>query len=242
MHTRSILGIIAGCLVAMPIAVLAHEADEKLGKVMFHTSCKPGVRAEFNTGVAMLHSYWFGRARQTFESVLQKDPDCAMAYWGIALDRLGNTLAFAPNAKDSQAAWEALETAHKIGARTARERAWIDAISTYFRDYDKRPNNARLIDYNAAMEALTRHYPRDYEAKVFYALTLQASAAKTDVTYANQIKSAALLEQLPRISLYTVSVEEIRPMCTELSPAVAAAVPPVVAAVLALAKQLVNAD
>ena len=54
--------------------------------------------------------------------------------------------------------------------------------------------------------------------------------------------AAALLEQLPRISLYTVSVEEIRPMCTELSPAVAAAVPPVVAAVLALAKQLVNAD
>lgn len=54
--------------------------------------------------------------------------------------------------------------------------------------------------------------------------------------------AAALLEQLPRISLYTVSVEEIRPMCTELSPAVATAVPPVVAAVLALAKQLVNAD
>lgn len=50
--------------------------------------------------------------------------------------------------------------------------------------------------------------------------------------------AAALLEQLPAIHLYTISVEEVKPMCTDLSPAVAAAVPEVVHAMHALAARL----
>jgi hydrogenase maturation protease len=50
--------------------------------------------------------------------------------------------------------------------------------------------------------------------------------------------AAALIGRLPGVHLYTISVETIRPMCTELSPAVAAAVPPVAAAARARAAQL----
>ena len=50
--------------------------------------------------------------------------------------------------------------------------------------------------------------------------------------------AAALLVQLPNIHLYTISVEELKPMCTDLSPAVAAAVPEVVHAMHALAARL----
>jgi hydrogenase maturation protease len=50
--------------------------------------------------------------------------------------------------------------------------------------------------------------------------------------------AAALLEHLPAIHLYTISVEELKPMCTDLSPAVAAAVPEVVHAMHALAARL----
>jgi hydrogenase maturation protease len=50
--------------------------------------------------------------------------------------------------------------------------------------------------------------------------------------------AAALLGQLPAIHLYTISVEELKPMCTELSPAVVAAVPEVVHAMHALAARL----
>jgi hypothetical protein len=50
------------------------------------------VQRQFERGVAMLHSFWFIQARKTFEAVLQQDPTCAMAYWGIAVDLLGNTL------------------------------------------------------------------------------------------------------------------------------------------------------
>jgi len=50
--------------------------------------------------------------------------------------------------------------------------------------------------------------------------------------------AAALIGELPRIHLYTVAVVEVNPMCTELSPAVAAAVPEVVHAAHALACRL----
>src|SRR5215471_725225 len=83
------------------------QQDDKLGKVTFATSCDPKVQAEFNRGVAMLHSYWFLIARRTFEGILQQDPACAMAYWGVAMDYLGNTLVGPPTRTDAQAAWEA---------------------------------------------------------------------------------------------------------------------------------------
>ncbi len=191
---KSLLAVSALVLLSTGVAQ-AHE-DDKLGKVTFPTSCDAKVQAEFESGVAMLHSYWFSYAGKTFQSVLQKDPNCAMAYWGIALDLLGNSLSAPPPVKSAQAAWAALEKARAIGAKTARERDWIEAISTYYRDHDKVPVNVRLAAYNQAMEQMTQRYPDDYEARVFYALTLQASASKSDVTYATQIKSAAMLEKL----------------------------------------------
>jgi tetratricopeptide (TPR) repeat protein len=172
------------------------QQDEKLGKVIFPTSCSPDVQGEFERGVAMLHSYWFNYARKTFEGVLQRDPTCAMAYWGVAMDLLGNTLVGPPSRMDAQAAWEALEKARALGAKTERERDWIEALSAYYRDHDRISVDARLRAYNSAMEQITQQYPDDYEARVFHALTLQASASKSDTTYANQIKSAAILERL----------------------------------------------
>ena len=175
---------------------LAHEKADQLGKVTFQTSCSPKVQAQFETGVAMLHSYWFGEARKVFDAVLKDDPACAMAYWGIAVDYLGNSLAGPPSAKNAQLAWEALEKARTMGAGTQRERDWIDALRAYYRDHDKVSVDARLRAYDKAMAEITQRYPDDYEAWVFYALTLQATAPKDDRTYANQLRSAAILEKL----------------------------------------------
>jgi tetratricopeptide (TPR) repeat protein len=190
--TLALLGVV--CTIAQPPSALAQQ--DTLGKVTFPTSCDPGVQPQFERGIAMLHSYWFIQARKTFEAVLQQDPNCAMAYWGIAVDLLGNTLVGSPPPKNLQMAWEALEKAQAIGAKTPRERDWIDALSAYYRDHDKVAVDARLLAYSKAMEQLTQRYPDDFEAWVFYALTLQASAPQADKTYANQLKSAAILEKL----------------------------------------------
>ena len=62
----------------------------------------------------------------------------------------------------------------------------ITAITT-------RPVNARLANYKTALERLAQRYPDDYEAQVFYALALQAAASQNDTTYADQLKSVAIL-------------------------------------------------
>jgi len=208
-------GMITAALASGAIA----QQDEKLGRVSFPTSCDPNVQAQFDRGVAMLHSFWFLKARRTFEGILQQDPNCAIAYWGVAMDFLGNTLAVTPTRADSQAAWEALEKARVMGPKTQRESDWIEALSAYFRDHDKVAVDARLAAYNAAMERMAQTYPNDYEAQAYYALTLQASAQKSDLTYANQIKSAALLEKLfdenpahPGVTHYLIHAYDFAPL------------------------------
>jgi tetratricopeptide (TPR) repeat protein len=188
------------CVVALVAPASAQQ--EKLGKVSFPTSCDAKVQAQFERGVAMLHSYWFTEARKVFDAVAQQDPACAIAYWGLAVNYLGNSLAAAPPPKDVTAASEALDKARSIGAKTQRERDWIDAIGTYYKDADKTPVNARLAAYTKAMEQMT-----------------QASAPKNDKTYSNQLKSAEILERLfkqnpehPGVAHYLVHAYDYPPL------------------------------
>ena len=164
------LSLIAGLLTSALCSNAFGQQDEKLGKLSFPTSCDPKVQAEFERGVAMIHSYWFTVARRTFEGVLRQDPSCAMAHWGVAIDILGNTLVGPPTRDNANAAWAELEKARVIGAKTERERDWIAALSTYYRDHDKVSLTTRLAAYKAAMERLTQRYPEDFEAQVFYGL------------------------------------------------------------------------
>src|SRR5262245_26861348 len=194
-------------------------AQEKLGQITFPTSCAAGVQAQFERGVAMLHSYWFTESRKAFDAVVQQDPSCAMAYWGLAVTALGNSLAAPPSPKDAAAAWEAIEKARAVGTKTQRERDWIEAIGAYYRDHDKTPVTTRLAAYTRAMEEMTQRYPDDLEAWTYYALTLQASAPKNDKTYANQLKSAEILERLfrqnsehPGVAHYLVHAYDYPPL------------------------------
>ena len=205
-------------VIGVGAAASSFTQHHDLGTVRFPTSCQPAVQTEFERGVAMLHSYWFGYAGKTFRAVLDKDPACAMAYWGIAMDLLGNTLAAAPTAADARAAWTALEQARSVPANTERERQWIDAIREYFRDHERAPVETRLAAYSRAMGEIAQRYPDDFEAQVFYALTLQAAASKNDLTYASQIKSAGILETLyaqnpqhPGITHYLIHAYDFAP-------------------------------
>src|SRR5215472_9537073 len=100
LRTLFATGLIAVVLTANASAQQATQQEQKLGKVSFPTSCDAKVQAEFDRSVAMLHSYWFIIARRSFEGILQQDPTCAMAYWGVAMDYLGNTLATTPTREE----------------------------------------------------------------------------------------------------------------------------------------------
>src|SRR5947209_8347720 len=218
-QARRILFVAGLVTAAITGSALGQQQEERLGNLSFPTSCDPKVQAEFERGVAMIHSYWFLIARRTFEGVLQQDPNCAIAYWGIAMDQLGNSLVGPPPRAQADTAWAALEKALEIGAKTERERGWIDALRAYFRDHDKVNVEIRLRAYNKAMEQMAARYPDDYEVQVVYALTLQASASKTDLTYANQLQSVAILEKLfdqnpqhPGVSHFIIHAYDFAPL------------------------------
>jgi hypothetical protein len=212
---------------AASVHVNAVQHDHgRLGTVNFPTSCDPSVQAEFERGVAMLHSYWFNYAGKTFRSVLERDPRCVIAYWGLALDLLGNTLSAPPSRQAAREAWDLLEKARAVEPKTARERDWIAAIRTYFRDHETVPLETRLLAYSKAMRELAERYPDDFEAQVYYALTLQAAAPKSDLSYANQFRSAEILERLyaqnpqhPGITHYLIHAYDFAPFVEKGIPA-----------------------
>src|SRR5215475_5017340 len=201
-----------------PDVIAQEKTTEQLGKVNFPVSCSPKAQEQFERGVAMLHSYWFTEGGKVFEAIVREEPSCVMAYWGLAVNLLGNSLVGPPPAKDAQKAWEVLDKA-KGEAKTQRERDWIEALSAYYRDHDKVSVDERLLAYTKAMEQMTQRYPDDFEAWAYYALTLQASAPKTDKTYSNQQKSAAILEKLykqnpqhPGVSHYLIHAYDYPPL------------------------------
>ena len=127
-------------------------ASEKLGTVHFATSCNPGAQEQFDRAVALLHSFQFSQAIDGFNAALRDDPSCAMAYWGIALSHWSNP--FAPGLKavsQLQDGRHAAERGQAIGAATDRERAYIAAVSKLYADFEKTPQQVRLLAYRDAM-------------------------------------------------------------------------------------------
>src|SRR5881409_3828006 len=169
-------------------------AQDKVGTVHFPTSCSAAVQGDFERAVAMLHSFWFSASTAAFAAVAQADPGCGIAHWGVAMNLLGNPFGWPPSPKALADGWAAVERAKTAGAKTQRERDYVGAIETFYKDADQIDHRTRALAYRQAMEQLAARYPEDREAAVFYALALNATALPTDKTYADQLKAAAILE------------------------------------------------
>ena len=174
-----------------------HGSGEKLGTVKFPTSCSAAAQPTFGRAMALLHSFEFGPAIQSFTSAGTADPSCAIAQWGIALSRWGNPFA-AGNKTPAQleAGRAAIDKAKAIGAKTERERDFIAAADRLFANFETVDQRTRLIAYRDAMSGVATKYADDPEASAFYALALAASNDPTDRTFANLIKAGAILERL----------------------------------------------
>jgi tetratricopeptide (TPR) repeat protein len=172
-------------------------ADEKLGTVHFSTSCNGAAQNEINRAVALLHSFQFSRAINTFEAALGKDETCAIAYWGIALSDWGNP--FAPGIIDKrllQLGRESTKRGEMLGAKTDRERAYLAAVGNLYGDFESTPQKTRMLVYRNAMRDLAAKYSEDHEATIFYALALAVAADPSDKTYADQLEAGKILEKL----------------------------------------------
>ena len=176
-------------------AAAQDAAEQRLGAVHFETSCNETAQRRFDRGMRYQHSFWYRASKDIFEDVLKADPDCAIAYWGIATSLLLNPFGVPPAANLAEGL-AAIQKGRAIGAKTPREREFIDALGAFYTDYDKIDHRTRVQAYLKAMAAVAQHYPQDDEAQIYYALALDVAASPADKTYSNQLKAAAILEDI----------------------------------------------
>jgi tetratricopeptide (TPR) repeat protein len=188
-------------LVLSTTAVSAHDDEakvrgEKLGRVLFKTSCSPEAQKQFERALAMLHSFFFPETIKTFSAIPQTDPTCAIAYWGIAISQRPNPLVPPFSAEILKRGLEAIEKGEAIGAKTERERDWLAALKEFYKDHETVDQDTRSKNYEKAMEALVKKYPDDVEAKIFYALALNETFDHRNME--PLLKAIAILEPIDR--------------------------------------------
>lgn len=197
----------AASSVALPTHRLAaqdHEhpagPDENVGRVEFANSCSPGVQADYQRAVAMLHSFRYQETEKAFKGVLARDSTCAIAAWGLASILMSNPLTGAgpPPAKAAQGQ-QAVALARSIGAKTERERMYVEAVAVYWEDWANRPERERQANRASAYEALAAQYPEDDEAQIFAALYIAGTQSLSDTSFAAYRRATAMLNaQLAR--------------------------------------------
>src|SRR5262249_29148079 len=75
----------------------------------------------------------YRQAREIFEYVAKADPECGMAFWGVALTLLNNPHG-APPASNLPLGLAAIQKAKAVGAKTQRERDYINALAVMYVD------------------------------------------------------------------------------------------------------------
>jgi tetratricopeptide (TPR) repeat protein len=198
MHTRKLVTAVSAALLLVSGAAQSHEGEAtgQLGRVKFGSSCDPKVQPLLETGVAMLHSFWYSAAEKTFRDVLVQEPSCTVATWGIAAILMANPLAgTGASAKGAEAAQAAIDQGRRVPPKTQRERDYIEAVAAYYQDFSTRSERSRQESRAKAFDALAARYPDDDEAQIFAALYTAGTQSQADQTFAAYLKAAAILEK-----------------------------------------------
>jgi hypothetical protein len=174
-------------------------ATDQLGTVSFSNSCSPAAQPDFLRGLAMLHSFWYSAGERAFRAALAADPGCVIADWGIAAILMNNALGGnGATPGDEVKARAALDNARSVGARTERERDYVEAVAAYYKDFAQHTERERQIARSAAYEALAAKYPDDEEARIFSALYIAGTQAQSDQTYAAYARATTILQPMFR--------------------------------------------
>ena len=181
--------VLACTLGAAPPAAPEHG----IGSVHMPISCGADAGARFDRGLALLHNFWYERARTEFQAVIAKHPGCAIAYWGAAMT-FNHPLWAPPNGTEVKAALAILRRATSAATRNDREAKYVAAVTTLFGDGDPAKKDARDVAYRDAMRAILATYPDD-ETKLFTSLAMQGARGLAGEA---RLEAAALAEDVHR--------------------------------------------
>jgi tetratricopeptide (TPR) repeat protein len=197
---RPLTAVLASILFFVPLVLSQEEhhhaiSEQEVGSVRFLTSCSPSLAEPFNRAVALLHSFQYEQARQAFTEISDRDPQCAMARWGVAMSHYHGMWDNGDTAAGRLALNQAKQIASANTKTTGRENQYIEALAEIYRE-DGKDAYTHSQAFAQKMGALQAAYPQDDEAAIFYALTLAITAPKTDKTFANQRKCGEILEPI----------------------------------------------
>src|SRR5262249_6415243 len=119
----------------------------------FPVSCAPDLQGEFDRAVAILHSFFYEESERRFRSIAERDPHCAMAWWGVAMS-LWHPLWDPPDSASLARGWDAIRRADSLGTGSDRERGFITALSAFYRGWNQVDHRTRAVPYEHAMEEL----------------------------------------------------------------------------------------
>lgn len=187
----ALFGLVAVAAACSPRESL--DAPESLGAVSFETSCDPGVEDDFNRAVALLHHMTYPFAQAGFRSVSERDPGCAVAYWGEAMTLFQPLWPTRPSTSDLERGWELMSKAREHGAGTPREALFLAAGEAFF-DPEGDPDYwTRIERWVEAMTAVYTAHPEDLEAAAFFSLANLAISARSADPAATNARSAEVL-------------------------------------------------
>ena len=171
------------------------QEGEIFGTVSFKATVPQNLQKDFNTAIALLHSFEYDEAEKMFAKVIDEAPDCAMAYWGVAMSNF-HSLWAPPTPSELQKGLQAVQIARSIKNKTQRESDYIEAIAKFYEHSEQLDHRSRVLNFEKAMEAIYKTYTDDKEAIIFYALALNAAADPADKSYSRQRKAADLLNPI----------------------------------------------
>src|SRR2546430_6472780 len=137
------------------------------------TTDSPEAQRYFNQGLAFLHGFNHSAAIRAFQQAAEFDPECPMAYWGVALacgPHINFSLVPPPAA---ELAWKELALAKEHTANASPvERALIDALSKRYAN--PQPEDRTPLDraYADAMREVWKRFPSDVDVGAFFAEAL----------------------------------------------------------------------
>jgi hypothetical protein len=166
--------------------------EGQYGETFFSVSVPENLRSDLNMAVALLHSFEYDESEKMFAKVIDQAPDCAMAYWGVAMSNF-HPLWAPPSPAELVKGAKAIAIARSINNKTKRESDYIEAIAKFYENADQLDHRSRVLNFEKAMEQIYLTYTDDKEAPVFYSLALNAAADPTDKTYARQKKAFGIL-------------------------------------------------
>ncbi len=137
-----------------------------MGKAHFPiTTKKAEAQAFIDQGVAQLHSFYYFESERSFRQAARIDPDCAMAYWGMAMS----------NANNARRAKGFLKEARKRAtAISRREQLYLDALEALYKDGAS--DKARRQSWLQGLETVVQEFPEDLDARAWLVMVAWQNA------------------------------------------------------------------